>query len=101
MRVIFRYEQALLDYMAQKGLSTIAVEVVTANSDIDITELYVHLVKPGQAEELVRRKKFRPVDTEHGTVLLPPYRLEYDDIVTFDLKKTWVFRSVRFDGIRL
>ena len=101
MRVSFRYEPELLEHMAQKRLTTICVEVVTANSDIDITELYVHLVKPGQAEEFIRRRKFRPVETEHGTVLLPPYHLEYDDVVTFGLKKTWIFRSIRFEGIRL
>ena len=97
----FHYEPELLAYMAEKGLDKICVEVVTANADIDCTELYVHFVKPGQAEEFKKRKKYRSVATEHGEVLLPPYVLEYDEIVTFGLKKIWIFRSVRYDGIRL
>ena len=97
----FHYEPELLAYMDEKGLNKLCVEVVTANSDIDCTELYVHFVKPGQAEEFKKRKRYRSVKTEHGEVLLPPYVLEYDDVVTFGLKKTWVFRSVSFEGIRL
>lgn len=97
----FHYDPALLTYMEEKGHQTICVEVVTANADIDCTELYVHFVKPGQADEFVRRKKYRPVETERGRVLLPPYVLEYDEDVFFFLKKTWVFRSVGFSGIRL
>jgi len=97
----FHYEPELLAFMEEKGLDTLCVEVVTANADIDCTELYVHLVKPGRAEEFQKRKKYRPVQTEHGTVLLPPYILEYDEDVTFGLKKTWIFRSVCFEGIRL
>jgi len=99
--VTFHFEPELVEYMEQKGLATVCVEVITANSDIDFTEIYVHLVKPAQAEELVARKRYRAVETEHGTVLLPPYRLSYDDDVTFGLKRTWIFRSVRYEGIRL
>ena len=97
----FHYDEELLVHMREKGLSTICVEVVTANSDIDCTELYVHLVKPGQAEEFKKRKRYRSVTTEHGDVLLPPYVLEYDEEVRFFLKKTWIFRSVVVSGIRL
>lgn len=97
----FIYEPALLEHMAKKGLSTICVEVITANSDIDYTEIYVHLVKPGQAQEFIERKRYRSVATEHGEVLLPPYRLEYEDTITFGLKKLWIFHSIRHEGIRL
>mgnify|MGYP007101866978 CR=1 FL=1 len=97
----FVYGPALLEHMEKRGLSTVCVEVVTANADIDFTELYVHLVKPGQAEEFISRKKYREIKTDHGAVLLPPYRLEYDDTVTLELKKTWIFHSVRCEGIRL
>ena len=97
----FVYEPALLEHMEKKGQTTICVEVVTANSDIDFTDIYVHLVKPGQAEEFKSRKKYRSVTTEHGEVLLPPYHLEYDERITFGLKKTWIFRSIRYEGVRL
>ncbi len=101
MRVTFVYEPALLEHMAKKGLTTVCVEVVTANADIDYTEIYVHLVKPSQADEFKTRKKYRAVATEHGEVLLPPYHLEYDETVTFGLRKLWIFRSVKAEGIRL
>ena len=98
----FIYEEPLLEYMRDKGMTAIAVEVVTAaHSDIEVTELHVHLVKDKQAEYFRKKKKFRGIQTEHGEVLLPPYRLEYDDTVRFGLKKTWIFRSVRYEGIRL
>ena len=97
----FSYEPALLEHMEKKGLSTICVEVVTANADIDFTEIYIHLVKPSQADEFKSRKKYRAVSTEYGEVLLPPYRLEYDETVTFRLKKHWIFRSISSEGIRL
>ena len=97
----FVYEPELLEYMRHKKHDAICVEVVTANADIDFTEIYVHFVKPSQADEFIKRKKYRAVATEHGTVLLPPYRLEYDETVTLGLKKTWIFRSIRCEGIRL
>lgn len=99
--VVFHYDDALTAFMREKKLDTIAVEVVTANSDIDCTELYIHLVKRGQAEELIKRKRYRAVSTEHGTVLLPPYVLEYAPEIRFWLKKTWIFRSVGYEGIAL
>lgn len=99
--MVFLYDTELVSYMVEKKLDTIAVEVVTANADIDFTELYVHLVRKGKAEELIRRKKYRPIATEHGTVLLPPYVLEYDQEIRFRLKKTWIFRSIGFQGISL
>ena len=97
----FSYDPALLAHMEKKGLTTICVEVVTANADIDCTEIYVHLVKRGQADDFVNRKRFRSIETEHGTVLLPPYRLEYEETVRFYLKHWWFFRAVGYEGIRL
>lgn len=99
--MVFAYDEELVSYMHEKKLDTIAVEVVTANADIDCTELYVHLVKPVQAGELIKRKRYRAVDTDHGTVLLPPYVLEYAPVVRFFLKKFWIFRSVGFEGVSL
>lgn len=97
----FVYEPALVEHMKKRGLTTICVEVVTANADIDFTEVYVHLIKPGQVEEFMTRRKYRAVTTEHGQVLLPPYHLEYSETVTFSLKKIWIFHSLRCEGIRL
>ena len=96
------YDAPLREYMARKGMATIAVEVMSSqNSDFEITELYVHLISDKQAEYFKAKKRFRPVSTELGEVLLPPYRLEYDETITFTLKKWWIFHSVRQTGIRL
>ena len=102
MRVRFRCTPALREHMQHKGLSTLVVEVVSSSSDIEITELHMHLVRPGQAEEFISRKGYRAASLEEeGEVLLPPYRLEYDDEVIFDLRKFWIFRSIVGSGIRL
>ena len=95
------YDEALRGYMAQKGLSTIVVEVVSSqNSDIEVTELHVHLVREGKAEEF-KKRKYRSVETELGEVLLPPYVLEYDETVRFSLGSFWIFHWVKQTGIRL
>ena len=98
----FVYEPALLEYMREKGRTTIAVEVMSSDhSDFEVTELYVHLIRDKQAAYFKEKKRFRGISTEHGEVLLPPYRLVYDDTVTFGLKKVWIFRSIRYEGISL
>ena len=98
----FSYEAPLIEYMKEKGMTAIAVEVMSSsNSDFEVTELYVHLIRDKQAEYFKAKKGFRSVQTEFGEVLLPPYRLEYDDTVVFGLKKLWIFRSVSYSGIRL
>jgi hypothetical protein len=96
------YDEALREYMAKKGMSTIAVEVVSAqHSDIEVTELYVHLISDKQAAYFKEKKRFRPVAGELGEVLLPPYMLEYDETLSFSLKKFWIFHSIKYTGIRL
>lgn len=97
----FVYEAPLLEHMKQKGMTAIAVEVISSNSDFEITELYVHLIKDRQAEYFKAKKGFRGILTEHGEVLLPPYRLEYSDTITFGLKKVWIFHGIRYSGIKL
>ena len=98
----FAYEPELLEYMREKGMTTIAVEVMSSDhSDFEVTELYVHLIRDRQVEYFIQNKGFHPKQTEHGLVLLPNYRLAYDDTVTFGLKKFWVFRSLKQTGIRL
>ena len=101
MIVRFSCTPALREHMKKKGRSTIVVEVVSSNSDFEITELYIHLVKPSQAEEFLNRKGYRRAELDGGEVLLPPYRLVYDDEVVFDLRKLWIFHSIHTEGIRL
>ncbi len=96
------YDEALREYMAQKGMTTIAVEVISSqSSDFDFSELYVRLVSDKRAAFLKEQKKYRAIRGELGEVLLPPYHLEYDETITFGLKKTWIFHSIRYSGIRL
>ena len=98
----FEYDAPLWEYMKEKGMSTIAVEVMSSqNSDFEVTELYVHLIRDKQAAYFKEKKGFRGVTTEAGEVLLPNYRLEYDEVIRFYLKKVWLFRSVGQTGIRL
>ena len=95
------YDEALRAYMAKKGMSTIVVEVVSSqHSDFEVTELHVHLVRDGQAEEF-KKKKYRAVAGELGEVLLPPYVLEYDETLSFSLGSFWIFRWIKHTGIRL
>ena len=98
----FIYEPALQEYMRQKRKNTIAVEVVTSNnSDFEVTELHVHLVDEKRAAFFIEKKHFREHMTEHASGLLPPYRLEYDETVTFGLKKFLFVRYVTWQGIHL
>lgn len=96
------YEPPLREYMAKKGMRTIAVEVMSSqHSDFEVTELYVHLISDRQAAYFKEKKRFRAVAGELGEVLLPPYRLEYDETITFGLRRLWIFHSVTQTGIKL
>lgn len=98
----FVYDEKLKEYMEKSGKKIIAVEVASSNcSDIEITELYVHFVSEKQAEYFKAKKKFREYETEMGKVLLPNYRLDYEDIITFGLKSFWFIKSVTQKGIRV
>lgn len=97
----FFYTPQLLEYMRRKGKRHISVEVATADhSDFDVAELYYRLIDD-KTVEFLKKKRYRAVGTEHGLVMLPPYHLEYDEAVTFRLKKVLFFTSVTTDGIRL
>ncbi len=97
----FRYQPALLEYMAEKDRNDLAVEVAATNhSDIDVTEIYVRLVSRKMLQEL-RKKNYRIIETSIGKVALPPYRLHYSPTVTFGLKRRFLFTTITYDGIRL
>lgn len=96
------YTSELLSYMKKKGKMNISVEVASSDhSDFEITELYLRLVTDDFARYLIQKKRYRGIRTCEGLVLFPPYRLFTDDKVTFYLRKLWIFRSVRQEGIRL
>ena len=97
------YETALLEYMKEKGKRNIAIEVISADhSDFDVTELYVHFMTDKRAAYFKESKQFRNIVTEVGEVLLPPYRLEYDDVLTFGLGRgLFGIKKLTYEGVRL
>lgn len=98
----FVYESALQEYMQRRQKNIIAVEVITSNnSDFEVTELHVHLVDEKRAAFFIEKKHFREHETELGSVLLPPYRLEYEETVTFGLRKMLFMHWLTWQGIRL
>ncbi len=97
----FVYEQALQEYMVQKGKKNIVVEVAeSSHSDFDIQELHVHFINEKQTEFFKTKKRFRSKATSMGEVLLPPYRLEYDETVVFGLKSFLGIKMITHRGIR-
>ncbi len=98
----FEYDEALLDYMKEKGQDTIVIELVTAeNSDFEVSELYVHLSDDKIARRFIDKKRYREIKTEHGRVLFPPMKLETEETVKFRLKKVLFVKSVKCDGVSL
>ena len=97
----FVYDDALREYMTQKGKRHIVVEVVSSNySDFEVTELYPHIISEKVAEAF-KRKRFVVRETDMGEVLLPPYRLHYADTVRFSLRSFLGIKSIRQEGIEL
>ena len=96
------YDEALRAYMKKKGRTTIVVEVVSSqSSDFDFTELRVHLIPDSHVSHYKERLQYRAVRGELGEVLLPPYKLEYDETLSFSLGSFWVFHWVKYTGVRL
>ena len=92
----------LAGHMRQVNKPVIIVEIVQSDSsDFEITELHVHLLREKDARFFVEKKRFHSVAFDGGRLLLPNYRLEYDDTLTFGLKKILCFRQVTYQGIRL
>jgi len=96
----FVYEDELKEYMQEKGYKNIVVEVVMINnSEIEISELHVHFVDARQTEFFKTKKQYYSINTEMGEVLLPRYKLNFEDEIVFGLKKFWIFKSISYKGI--
>ena len=96
----FIYEDELKAYMKEKGKKNIIVEVVTiSNSEIEISELHIHFVDDRQPDIFKKKHRYRGVETEMGEVLLPHYKLNYEEEIVFGLKKFLCFRSISYSGI--
>ena len=98
----FIIEDALKEYMNRTGKKNIVVELVIAdNSDIEITELHVHLANDSRAGYFKEKKRYRGHETELGEVLLPAFPLQYDEHIYFRLKKFLCFKTVGYEGIKI
>ncbi len=95
------YEQPLIEYMQKKKKTTIVVEEVSINnSDIEITELHVHLIDSKSADIFKQKKRYRTVTTDHGEVLFPPFKLQLKDTITFGLKSFLGIKYLSYKGIK-
>ena len=98
----FIYEPELIEYMKEKGHKNIVVELVQINnSEIEIAELHVHFVDERQTEIFKTKKQYYSMSTEIGEVLLPHFKLTFDEEIVFGLKKFWFFKSISYRGIRI
>ena len=98
----FIIDEALKAYMQRTGKTNIVVEMVTAEtSDIEISELHVHLVNDRQAAFFKEKKRYRGRATDVGEVLLPAFPLQYEENVRFWLKSFLCFKTVGYEGIKI
>lgn len=97
----FQYEPKLLEFMQKKGQTTILVELVEVNSDIDVTELHVRLIDDKMREVFLTKKGYRRFASEVGDVLLPPYPLTMEETVTFGLKSFLFIKYVTHKGMKV
>lgn len=96
----FVYTDKLKEYMNKKDYHNIIVEVANSDSsDFQVSELHVHFVSDKQANLFIKRQGFHPYETDIGLVLLPNYRLEYEDTVVFDLRKVLFINLIKTSGI--
>jgi len=92
----------LLEYMNRKKKSVIAVEVMGSDrSDFEYVELYVHFIFERQVDYFVTNKHFRRFDVGNVIVLLPNYKLSYQDTLEFYLKKKWYGHAIGYNGVEL
>jgi len=92
----------LKEYMQKSGKRNIMVEVIqTQNSDFDVTEICPRFVPDKMAEDLIHKKHYREIAAEIGRILMPPYRLEIEPVVTFQLKTFLFIKWIKQEGISL
>lgn len=95
------YSDELREDMLRKGRRNIAIEIAQSeHSDFEVTEIFLRYVKDSLVPYL-EKKHYRVIETDMGAVLLPPYRLEYQPTLRFYLKKTWIFRTLAVEGVKL
>ncbi len=102
MSIEFTCDGRLLDRMKRKKRTNIVVEVATSStSDFEVSEIFLRLCRDGDVPYLTSKKRYRAVDCGDFKVLLPPYKLEYDEHVRFGQKRVLFLEMMTFEGIRL
>lgn len=97
----FVYEPSLIEYMDKKKKHIIVIEEVTSNnSDFEITELHVHLIDEKRADFFKTKQRYCGIKTSEGEVLLPPFRLKYDNVITFGLKSFLGIKYITYTGVQ-
>lgn len=98
----FVYQPELVEYMNKTGKRDIIVELVSIDhSDIEMTDLHVFLANEKQIALFRDEKKYRCVKTSEGNVWLPKYKFETDEKIVFELKSFWIFKTLKYSGIRI
>ena len=88
--------------MNRKNKHTIAIEVAMCNNtEFEVSELHVHLVNDARAKFFKEKLAYGSIETEHGEVLIPRYKLIYADTVKFGLKKILWFETLAYEGIKM
>lgn len=96
----FVYQPELLNYMEKTGKRDIVIELVSVDADIDVAELHVHFANSRDYDFFVNKERYMVKNTPHGRVLLPPYKLDTEGVITFGLKKTLWFYTVTCKGAK-
>ena len=97
----FTASPELKEYLLHKNKRYIVVEVVSSDhSDIEITELYAHVIPDKKAAEFLK-KRYVERQADFAAILLPPYRLRYAETVHFTLHSFLGIKSIRQEGIEL
>lgn len=98
----FDYSDSLIEYMNKTNKHNIIVEVVICNnSEIEIADLHVYLIDDKRATFFKENKGYGFIKTEYGEVLLPKFKLQYNDKIYFDIKKILFFNVLKYEGIIL
>ena len=96
----FVYSEELVSYMNKTDKHNIVVEIIICNnSEIEIADLHVYLIDDKRAAFFKEKKGYGFIKTEYGEVLIPKFKLHYDDVIYFDIKTFLFFRYLTYKGI--
>lgn len=96
------YDDALIEYMKNKGKENVLVEVASSNtSDFDVSELYLRFVPDKFADSLIATKHYRSVEAPVGRLLLPPYHMHIEETIELSLHSFLMIKWIKQKGLKL